>query len=231
MNALVDWILRERASVMHELVDYACRNPFWLARYGEAGRRVVLTEGQYHLMYLTEALAARDPQMLVTYARWLRRVLTLRGVCTLQLTEMFARLATIISAEADISAEDAVVYLAQCEAALRYPHGHARDLQRNRERSAERALRCLAPKSHWVILPAPVQRLLAPRYLIDYLADAQAFATPAIFDDHITWLTHHLRTTCPAGAEVLSRLVEGIRDVTRTAQGSTAEQELQRMPV
>jgi hypothetical protein len=124
---LVARLEREAPALAASVTAAMYEHPFWLERFGERGRTSATEDGQRHVAYLVQAVAAEDPVVLSRYARRLRSVLTTRGMCTRHLEEHFERLARAIGA----TVEDAAVateYLREAELALRYDANPAREL-------------------------------------------------------------------------------------------------------
>jgi hypothetical protein len=68
-------------------------DPFWLARFGEAGRRHADDDAGRHIEHLAASMRAGGPSVFVGYARWLQSVLTTRGMCTRHIADNFTLLA------------------------------------------------------------------------------------------------------------------------------------------
>ncbi len=81
-------ILEFRDRITEHVVseDYA-RRPHLLARYGEEGRGKYVRDNDYHLAFLSEAVAAQDPELFVDYVAWVRSMLAARGVLLEDLVE------------------------------------------------------------------------------------------------------------------------------------------------
>jgi hypothetical protein len=93
-------LLRTHAGRLNgRVVAEMYENPFWEDRFGARGRRFAKEDGESHVANLVVALEGRSPPMLASYARWLQRVLTTRGMCSRQLAENFQRLAAAIREE------------------------------------------------------------------------------------------------------------------------------------
>ena len=139
MNAeLVARLEREAPALSASVIAAMYEHPFWLERFGERGRKFAAEDGQRHVAYLVQAVVAQDPGVLVRYARWLRSVLTTRGMCSRHLEENFERLARAIGA----TIEDAAVateYLREACLALRYDANPARELEDATPRLADAA--------------------------------------------------------------------------------------------
>lgn len=148
-------------------------DPFWRERYGDRAERHGRQDGRYHIDYLIQALQARDPSIMVNYARWLQRVLTSRGMATRHLAENFIRLATAIRDQGWPDAPAATALLDAAIAALGYADGPAAALQAAATELAASTGRADATQLE---------------DLIGYAADALALDQPAVFASHVIWL-------------------------------------------
>ena len=135
---LVARLEREAPALSASVLAAMYEHPFWLERFGEHGRKFASDDGQHHVAYLVQALVAEDPAVLARYARWLRSVLTTRGMCSRHLEDNFERLARAIGASIDESAV-ATEYLREAGMALRYDANPARELQDATPRLADAA--------------------------------------------------------------------------------------------
>lgn len=187
------------------------RDPFWAARFGERGRRFAEEDGQHHLTYLIAALDARDPAVFAKYARWLRSVLTTRGMCTLHVVENLERLARAID-ELVSDAAEARAVLEAGVAALEYPDRCARELTAGAGAIAARVADELRVSS-----PSWAARSVGPfgaahevRGVCSYLADAIQFARPESLAAHAAWMQ---TSAAAAGAprEHVPALLEALR--------------------
>lgn len=177
--------------------DEVHQDPFWLARFGERGRRFIEEDATFHVSFLVQALVANDPSLITGYARWLRTVLTARGMCSLHLAEDFDRLGRAIviemaepgvaepgGAEVGEAAAPALEMLSAARRALDHADGPGRALSLAAERVAER------------VLATPDGAALGRtglRHLLSYLADAVALRRPERFEAHVRWLDGWLR--------------------------------------
>jgi hypothetical protein len=173
-------------------------DPFWHERFGERGRRFAEQDGRHHLTYLVQALVAENPHVLSEYGRWLRSVLTNRGMCSLHLDENFERLARAIAVHVEDSAP-AVAYLEAARAALAYNEGEAAELETAKARVLEGA--------------PPLSDVRAERrhvaHLFSYLTDAVALGRPEVLADHVVFLDAQASRAGEAGrtARELKELV------------------------
>ncbi len=155
------------------------RDPFWLDRYGERGRRYALEDGQHHFNYVAEAVAAGSNHLLERYARWLRSVLVSRGMCSEHLADGYRIRARVLAARGWPDAEPLLAAFAVADEALRYVDGPAAGL--------------VPPVS------APAEHD-EPRILRSYLADALALGRSDLWMDHLRWrLGFDARQGRPAG--------------------------------
>lgn len=95
--------------------DYA-RRPHLLARYGEEGRAHYTRDNDYHLAFLSEAVAAQDPELFVDYVAWVRSMLASRGVLLEDLVENLRLLKAAL--EQQLLGEDATFAVAPVDRAL-----------------------------------------------------------------------------------------------------------------
>lgn len=105
------------------------KDPFWEQRFGARGRHHSQKDGDYHVQYLLQALAADDARVFESYAKWLREVLVTRGMCSAHLAENFVRLADAIDAEPWDDRARASAILRRGASALRYTEGDAAALE------------------------------------------------------------------------------------------------------
>jgi methanogenic corrinoid protein MtbC1 len=71
----------ERARLAETITDLQYRaHPELLARYGPAGREKCLQDAGYHLAYLSEAIAADNPDLFADYIAWAKVMLAGRGI-------------------------------------------------------------------------------------------------------------------------------------------------------
>lgn len=115
-------------------------DPFWQARFGERGRGHARKDGDYHVTYVVEALAAGDPGVFVAYARWLREVLCARGMCSRHLAENYARLARAIDDEPWPDRDRATAILHAGVSGLAHAGGDAGAIDSERDALARAAI-------------------------------------------------------------------------------------------
>ncbi len=211
-TALMQELEAEARALTLRVVDEMYRDPFWSARFGERGRKFSEEDGQYHVTYLVQALGAQQPEVLARYARWLRSVLTARGMCTRHLTENFERLALAVR---DLSADGqlAVEYLEAACGALRAELGRAQPLAAESERLTASVCAWLdgdgaAPEDAGGAASLPERQQLVAS-LLSYLADAVALGRAQQLVAHVLWLDGWLARE-PAGRGLTARLLAGM---------------------
>jgi hypothetical protein len=196
MSELADRIEARAVALTDRVLDEMYTNPFWQERFGERGRQRAAEDGRYHLTYLAEALRAGSPEVLITYARWLRTVLVTRGMCSRHLAENFAHLAAAIRQQLPSGGEEAARYLEMAAAALIYDRAPARAIQLAAPRLAEDAVAVLyARHPDWLAHSgvAGQQRCHDDIvYHLLYLADAVALRRADLFADYVRWIAAFL---------------------------------------
>ena len=155
------------------------RDPFWQDRYGDHGVRHTRQDGEFHVKYLVEALAANDDRVFVRYARWLRDLLTPRGMCSRHVADHFDRLASAIAAEPWTERDAAIAVLRAGTRALSYTSGDAGSIDTARGQLAERAARTSG------------DTVDDQDYLLSYLCDALAAEDATRFSTYVTFLEGH----------------------------------------
>lgn len=60
--------------------EFFKRHPDWVDRYGDRGFELGVQDAQFHLGFLTGALAGGNPEAFGEYVGWTRRVLSARGI-------------------------------------------------------------------------------------------------------------------------------------------------------
>lgn len=183
-NALADALDGRGQELARDCVEAMYRDPFWMDRFGERGRRFADEDGVHHVRHLAEALRMGEVEPMARYARWLQSVLVSRGMCTAHIDENLARLSAAIEAAGISRPGKAFEFLGAAREALVYAQGPARELQLEAAALAERtAARARAA------LPALAGRRFAqsPSTLLSYLADAIAASAPQLFAKHVAW--------------------------------------------
>lgn len=181
----------QKAELSALSVAEACTGSFWDERFGERGRFYIMRDAEHHVEYLISALYFKSPVVLANYARWLRGMLTVRGMCTRHLEEHFESLSDALE-ETIAECADAVEYLATAVNALHYDLPVPSLLQ---DRGGELVRRA----SEIVIFHDPAwfredQALTVVRlrrdlgYLLSYLTDALALERPDVFFDYLGWI-------------------------------------------
>lgn len=100
----------------HVVAQVYARRPHLLARYGEEGRLKYTRDNDYHLAFLSEAVAAQDPELFVDYVAWARSMLAARGVLLEDLVENLRLLKAVLTEQ--LPSEDAVAAVAPVDRAL-----------------------------------------------------------------------------------------------------------------
>jgi hypothetical protein len=240
VSALVRRIDERAAALTARVTAEMYTDPFWLERFGERGKRFTVEDGHFHLSHLSQALVASDVEVLAAYARWLRTLLTSRGMCSLHVAENFERLARAIADEVEDSAA-AVEYLVAARVALAYTEGPARELEQARDGLVTRALVALVVSEPGWTERWPgdgrheAQRDL--RYLLCYLGDSLALARPETFSAHALWLAGfwsrrgfppaHVTQTLSALSEILGKdatLSAALRDAVEQTLSASLRQ-------
>lgn len=126
---LADQLLEHGPRLTAAVLVEMYKDPFWELRFGARGRHHSQKDGDYHVQYLLQALAADDARVFESYARWLREVLVSRGMCSQHLAENFTRLADAIDAEPWDERAKASAILRRGATALRYTDGDAAQLE------------------------------------------------------------------------------------------------------
>jgi hypothetical protein len=201
----------QAAALTARVASEMYRDPFWSARFGERGRKFTEEDGRFHVSYLVQALVAQDPEVLARYGRWLRSVLTTRGMCTRHLVENFERLALAVR-ELSADAQPAVGYLRAAQAALHAELATARPLEAANERLTAGVCAWLASSGATREGDAIAEQRALPQQissLISYLADALVLARAEHLVAHVRWLDSWLGQQ-PAGQGLAARLVSGL---------------------
>jgi hypothetical protein len=191
---------RLTASVLAEMYS----NPFWEARFGDRGRQHGGQDGNSHVTYLVEALAAGDPRVFLAYASWLREVLVARGMCSRHLVDNFERLANAIDGEPWEGRERAVAILRAGAHALVYTGDDAGAIDGARSALARDTVASLyAAHPDWLTRFGESGRARCVDdvdYHLSYLADALAFSRREQFVAYIAFMATFLeRRAVPRG--------------------------------
>jgi hypothetical protein len=215
MTALSGIVERDGPALSRKVLDEMYRDPFWTERYGDRGRRHANEDSDFHLRYLSRALAAGDAGVLRRYAVWLREVLATRGMCTRHLDENFRLLARGIGGQDWPDRDTAVAFLAEAREALTHDAAEARALQQRSEALADaiaREFRKRSPKG-WKrdARGDAALREDAANY-VSYIADAVAFGGSETLVNHTRWLATHVRSH-GAGPEDMAVFLACTRDV------------------
>lgn len=206
MSALIECIERDGRALSQRVLDEMYKDAFWSDRYGDRGRRHADEDSDFHLKYLSRALAADDATVMLRYAAWLREVLATRGMCTRHLDENFRLLSAQIGAQSWPERERATRLLDRAREALRYEAGEARELQARSEAlggAVAQAFRAV-PSRRWKRGDARGEAGLADdaANYISYMADALAFGRPDTLVAHTHWLASHAQSQGVAADDV-----------------------------
>jgi hypothetical protein len=209
MSGILEHIECHGLALSQKVLDEMYRDPFWSERYGDRGRRHANEDSDFHLRYLSRALAAGDAGVLRRYATWLREVLATRGMCTRHLDENFRLLAREIGSQPWPERERAVAFLAEARDALAYEAGEARTLQERTEALADAISREFSKRRPhgWKRDDRGEDALRddAANYL-SYVADAVAFGKPDTLVTHTRWLAAHVQSRGADAASVTAFL-------------------------
>jgi hypothetical protein len=186
--------LEERATALAAHTNEAMyRDPFWDARFGEHGRSFAQQDGEHHVSYLAQAVRFNSADIIENYARWLRTVLTTRGMCSLHIIDTYDRLADALRASDLRDIDVAVGYLDAAKAAVLYDDGPAQQVQAASDDLARKAAdRLLSEHPEWrtsLGADAVTQVARDARILLSYLADSIALDRPDVFGSHAQWST------------------------------------------
>lgn len=176
-------------------IEAMYRDPFWAARFGDRGRRFAEEDGRRHVQYLAEAIETAHDAPFMAYARWLRSVLTTRGMCSLHIYDNFARLADALREEDDTLFAAADPYLAAGARALIPADADAAELHR---------------AALLVGGTGAVPFLDQPRFLLSYLADALDAGSVDSLATHVEWLAAEADRRGAAAAARLAATVERV---------------------
>ena len=203
---------RVNARVLSEMYE----NPFWEERYGARGRRFAQEDSDSHVAHLVLALESHSPAMLVSYAQWLQRVLTTRGMCSRHLAENFQRLAATIRDERWEGGGLAVEYLDQARGSLR----HSSEPARSVEEAAPALARAAVDSGAAAQLPRSAEDVLD---LVSYAADALWNERPDLFGAHLEWYRAFLARRGVSG-EALPRVLQVLaRELATALPGAAGE--------
>ena len=206
---LVERLERDGRALSQRVLQEQYRDPFWSERFGERGRRHADEDSDFHIRYLTRALAARDPRVLVRYAVWLREVLATRGMCTRHLDENFRLLSDAIAGQPWPAREEAVALLAAARESLLYPPGEARAVQDATDAMARRIaarFREKRPQGWKRDARGPVALEDDAANYLSYVADALAFGKADTLVGHTCWLATHVRAHSATPADMAAFL-------------------------
>ena len=183
--AHADAIARRSTARMYE-------DPFWDARFGARGRRYAEEDGRHHVDHLVLALQVGHAGPLAQYARWLRVVLTTRGMCSRHIEQHFSRLGEAL-ADAGIDGGERVrALLAEATRALRPELSAASVLCDARSAIADGAHRRFAAAHGEWVAPGdgrePGSTADDLETMASFLCDAIALDRPEVLGKHAAWL-------------------------------------------
>ncbi|HVZ87471.1 MAG TPA: hypothetical protein VHG72_10915 [Polyangia bacterium] len=184
-------IERRVPALSRRVIEEMYQNPFWGERFGDGGRGHANEDGDFHVRYLAEAARAGSPAVMITYARWLRSVLTARGMCTRHLADNFARLAAAVGAEEMPGRTQVIDLLIEAEAGLLYEAPEPRAIQERAPDLAAAAIgRLQAAHADWYQEGRGWGRCLDDAlYHLSYLADAVAMGRADLFMGYLTFIS------------------------------------------
>lgn len=166
-------LLTEAASIGRASIALCYTDGFWMARFGDRGRKFADEDGLRHAQYLAEAIESGTSEPFVIYARWLRSVLTTRGMCTLHIHDNFVRLGMVLR-NFDRPLFDAAMPHLDAGVRALVPEGPAG------------ALHQAAVSSHRD--GGDDAFVDDPAFLLSYVSDAVAAGTSEHFLAHLRWL-------------------------------------------
>jgi len=209
VSAILELIERDGRALSQKVLDEMYRDPFWTERYGDRGRGHANEDSDFHLRYLSRAIAAGDAGVLRRYAAWLREVLATRGMCTRHLDENFRLLAREIASQPWPDRERAIAFLAEARDALMHENAEARLLQQRAEALAEAIAREFTQRHAraWKRDERGEHALHddAANYL-SYVSDALAFGKADTLVTHTRWLARHAVSRGVQAADVTAFL-------------------------
>jgi hypothetical protein len=233
MSVLVEKLKSAAPEITASVVRQMYKNPFWEHRFGARGRKFTEEDGFYHLQYLEQAYVANDAQIISSYARWLRSVLTSRGMTTRHLAGNFQLIRNEVAARFAEDAAPLTALLEAAEQALLYEEQPARELQEHSIKIGERALsRLSATHSAWAVRPIETPGVGAVDLfadLLSYAADAIAMSRPEVFGSYVELLRSLVIAQGITDAELnelLGALLISARESTLSA---TAKDALEQM--
>ncbi len=204
-EALAKQIEALGAAAAADVIGSMYGDAFWMARFGERGRRFADEDCRHHVDHLVQALRADDPGVLVRYARWLQGLLCTRGMCSRHIELNLTRLATAFDRLLTDRSHGAVVTACVAAAvdALLAPSGAPRALQ---DASPSLGL-ALARQTGagWPVIDDAAS-------LLSYLADAMVLERPELFANHWRFLVSFQQLSPARAAEVKSALVQALVD-------------------
>ena len=203
----LEWIATEIDRVSEDIVRGLTadmyRDPFWEMRYGPGGHKHTRQDTLYHLARLKSAVIMQSPHSLSLYYRWVQGLLVYRGMCTLHLQETINSLGYQLAHHLPAPVWEQVQPIHQGSyAGLRYELPSAQALADQAALiSQHAAARQQRPARDY-------------RYLLSYLADAQAYSLDNTLAGYLHWLAeahYGLGETPQALAQGLRLLIEELR--------------------
>lgn len=187
--------LREKAAEIAARATHdVYRNPFWLARYGEAGRAYVLEDARHHLDHLARAVECGGVRLMRDYARWLQTVLTTRGMCTRHLDDNLSSIAGHAAAAVPDAQAPVATIVAAARDALRYADDGARRVQEAAPEIAREIVSELRARGRFEEEAVRARCLDDLGYHLSYLADSIALRRSELFVEHVVFVDGFLRT-------------------------------------
>lgn len=225
MSSLVERMKIEASDIASTVLREVYKNPFWQHRYGERGRKFVEEDAYFHLQYLEQAYVANDAQIMASYARWLRTLLTSRGMTTRHLAENFRFVGIQLSARFGEEAAPLLALLDTAKLALLYDEQPARELQEHSVSIGEKTLEQLSfAHSAWAVRPMEAPGIGASELcadLLSYTADAVALSRPELYTTYVELLRALLESKGASAAE-LTELKKTLSSVVFSSRLSPA---------
>ncbi len=191
------------AAIAARSIDAMYRDPFWDARFGERGRRFSDEDARRHVQYLAEAVETSYAEPFAIYARWLRSVLTTRGMCSLHIHDNFSRLG-------DALREEAPEMFQASE-----PHLEAGRLALLPDEPVALALHQAAVSAPRVASREPF--IDDEAFLLSYLADAVTLGRADTFARHLEWICGEADRRGADCRARLERTLTAVEAAARTA--------------
>lgn len=84
---IAELLLARRREIGASVAEkHLAKNPWFIERFGESGRKRCIEDAEFHLQYLGHAVALSAPALFIAYTRWTRQLLEKRHIpwCDLQ---------------------------------------------------------------------------------------------------------------------------------------------------